>query len=659
MSKILHITLGILSALSVCGISSGEEPQQANGLWVPTATVANANGSKSHATQSLRALNSAESNLTRIERALPLQSNQADSQEIGANSIIQNGNVLLSERRWVEAKKYFEKALRIYPNSRVLRSQFAEARRRCEISVRYQDETFTSLTKSSSLEDQLAIFDEVFVDVDEYHVDRPRYSELFTLGVAGVAEALEEDAFYKQNGVPLDMKAHSISLFDALCRTAKNWEMETEDDVRRSVLWLAKQLRRRVGIQESAIVSEFLCSAICSLDAYSASLTPLQVDDVFSMIDGNFVGIGVELKTEAPTKIVRVIPFSPAEEGGLQVGDELIEIDGRSTLNLTGAEIGELLQGREGDIVSLRLRSQDGRVRSVAAKRRPIEVPSVENVHLLSVPGYVGYLKITCFQKTTSDELKRAIQTLSEEGARSIVVDLRQNPGGLLQEAIKVSDVFLSSGAIVKTQGRNGTHVFSATKRQACTLPIVLVVDSNSASAAEIFAGAMQENGRGVVVGTQSYGKGTVQAIVPLTKETEGAKPIAGLRLTTEKFYSPTGRAYGGVGVIPDIEVFASASVGETAQLQAAINQAYADNADSLSTSRSDQDASGNMNAVRRVSKPVNEVDADAFLQAAVQEANRQTESLELQKRIEKTPSRNGSFMRLEGRFRSSAVDFE
>ena len=187
----------------------------------------------------------------------------------------------------------------------------------------------------------------------------------------------------------------------------------------------------------------------------------------------------------------------------------------------------------------------------------------------------------------------------------------------------------------------------------------MLVVDSNSASAAEIFAGAMQENGRGVVVGTQSYGKGTVQAIVPLTKETEGAKPIAGLRLTTEKFYSPTGRAYGGVGVIPDIEVFACTSVSETTQLQATVNQAYADNADSLSSSRLDQDDPRNMNVVRRVNKPINEVDADVFLQAAVQEANRQTRLLEQQKRIEKSPSRNGSFLRLEERFRSSAADFE
>ena len=140
--------------------------------------------------------------------------------------------------------------------------------------------------------------------------------------------------------------------------------------------------------------------------------------------------------------------------------------------------------------------------------------------------------------------------------AQGLIIDLRQNPGGLLQEAINVSDVFLDSGTIVQTRGRNSSHTFVARKtKKECSLPLILIVDSGSASAAEIFAGAIQENGRGVIVGTPSYGKGTVQAIVQLTGKTQNAKPIAGLRLTTEEFYSPKGRAYGGVGVLPNVEV--------------------------------------------------------------------------------------------------------
>ncbi|MBP5620876.1 MAG: S41 family peptidase [Thermoguttaceae bacterium] len=532
---------------------------------------------------------------------------------------VQEGDRLLSEGRWLDAKKSFEKALRQSPDNPVLRSKFAEARRRYEIETRYQDGVFSSLTRESSLEDQLAVFDEVFLDIDIYHVDRPSYSDLFEFGVKGIAEALDEDLFYRRNNVPTELKEQAQELFDSLRDTAESWTLETEDDVRRSVLWMAKQLRRRVGISESAIISEFLCSAICSLDAYSGSLTPVQIEDVFSLIDGRFVGLGVELKTDQPTKIVRVIPNSPAQECGITVGDELVQIDGRSTEKLTGTEIGELLQGLEGENVALLLRSPNGRTRKVTATRRPIEAPSVEDVHILDVPGNIGYVKISGFQKTTSEELQAALATLEDENAQSVVVDLRQNPGGLLQEAVNVSDIFLDSGAIVQTRGRNGSHVFVAHKTKRCALPLIIIVDSGSASAAEIFAGAIQENGRGVVVGVPSYGKGTVQAIVQLTSETQGVKPIAGLRLTTEKFYSPKGRAYGGVGVLPDVEVQVAQ---ESELLREDSRQAYADQSTGITPGLAEEN--GSTTNRYKVARPINEVEADVFLLLAVQEANKQ-----------------------------------
>ncbi|MBR4833827.1 MAG: PDZ domain-containing protein, partial [Thermoguttaceae bacterium] len=476
------------------------------------------------------------------------------------------GNALLAAERWLDAKKRFEKALRSFPNDATLREQFATARRRHELDLRYQDATFVELTDGARLDDVLAVFDEATLNIDNYHVDRPTPATLFAFGLDGLDEAFAHRPFYEQNGLAFDKSERAAALLAKVRDASKRWRLETDADLKSAVVWLAERLREETGARETATISEFLCSAVCSLDAYSAHLTPVQVEDVFSMIDGRFVGIGVELKTDDPARVVRVVPNSPASESGVEAGDEIVAVDGQKTEGLTGTEIGALLQGEVGQRATLTLRSPiDGTLRRVVAIRRQIDVPSVEDVRLLDAPGSVGYFKVTCFQKTTATEMIAAIDELSRRQMTSLVVDLRQNPGGLLQEAIDVSDLFLDSGTIVRTRGRGGDCSYSATRTSVCSTPLVILIDENSASASEIFAGAMKENGRAVVVGTQSYGKGTVQAIVQLSCATRSTKPIAGLRLTTEKFYSPSGFAYGGVGVLPHVRVATSENLEESA----------------------------------------------------------------------------------------------
>ena len=562
MFKILQITASVLIAFLTFGTAFGNDSETTNSQWIPTATFnqprqsASNNQTKTREIpSSLRIFTSSPATNIRIERALPLRNQEAEDNTDEVAQILNKGDALMAQQNWYEAKKHYEKSLRRYPNNQVLHAKFAESRRRQEIDVRYQDRAFATLTSEASINDVLLVFDEVFLDIEKFHVDRPSYSTLFEFGIAGVAEALSENSFYIQNGISEESRQRALKTLDSIRKKTNGIQFSTQDEVRRVTLWIARQLKKYADVPETATLSEFLCSAISSLDAYSSSLTPTQVEDVFSLIDGRFIGLGIELKTDAPTVIVRVIPKSPAEEVGIVEGDEIVSIDETDVAELTGTEIGELLQGREGEKTSLVLRSIDSRLRKVVAVRRPIDVPSVEQVHVLDTRDGIGYVKISCFQKTTAKELQEAINQLSKSKIKSLIIDLRQNPGGLLQEAINVSDMFLDSGTIVQTQGRNGFHVFKAKERAIFELPLILLVDSNSASAAEIFAGAMQDNGRAVVVGSQSYGKGTVQAIVQLSGETTGKKPIAGLRLTTEKFYSPKGRAYAGVGVTPDVVV--------------------------------------------------------------------------------------------------------
>ncbi len=562
MFKILQITASVLIACLTFGIAFGSDSETTNSQWIPTATFSQPRqGGSDNQTKtreipsSLRVLTSSPTTNVRVEQALPLKELTLEENVDEVARILNKGNALMAQKNWYDAKKHYEKGLRRYPNNQVLQAKFAESRRRQEISVRYQDRAFASLTSEASVNDVLLVFDEVFLDIEKFHVDRPSYSTLFEFGIAGVTEALSENSFFLQNEISEESRQSALKALLAMRKKTDGIQFSTRDEVRRVTLWIARQLKKYAGIPETATLSEFLCSTVSSLDAYSSSLTPTQVEDVFSLIDGRFIGLGIELKSDAPTIIVRVIPGSPAEETGIVVGDEIVSIDGIDVAELTGTEIGELLQGREGEKASLILRSIDSQLRKVVATRRPIDVPSVENVHVLDPRNGIGYVRISCFQKTTASELQAAINQLSKSQIKGLIVDLRQNPGGLLQEAITVSDMFLNSGTIVQTQGRNGFHVFEAKEKTVFELPLALLVDSNSASAAEIFAGAMQDNGRAVVVGSQSYGKGTVQAIVQLSSETTGKKPIAGLRLTTEKFYSPKGRAYAGIGVTPDVIV--------------------------------------------------------------------------------------------------------
>jgi carboxyl-terminal processing protease len=201
--------------------------------------------------------------------------------------------------------------------------------------------------------------------------------------------------------------------------------------------------------------------------------------------------------------------------------------------------------------VSIGLVDPEGNPRDLRVQRRRVEVPCVENVHLVDVNERVGYMRLTNFQKTTTRDVERALWQLHQQGMRSLVIDVRGNPGGLLSAAVEVADRFLEAGRIVTTRGRNARENFDYMAHRANTwnVPLAVLIDRDSASASEIFAGAIADSGRGVIVGETSYGKGSVQGIFRL----QSAK--FGLCLTTAKFYSPSGRAISRTGVKPNVAV--------------------------------------------------------------------------------------------------------
>lgn len=289
---------------------------------------------------------------------------------------------------------------------------------------------------------------------------------------------------------------------------------------------------------------------LVSLDAHSAYLTPdlykeLQVDT-----RGSFGGLGIEITLRnGILTVVSPIEDTPAFRSGVRSGDQIIKIENEYTKDMTLLEAVKRMRGPKGTKIGLTIRREnEPEWIEMSLTREVIHIRSVKYRTLEK--GY-GYLRITQFQERTHNDAESAIEALQRDtgGLQGVVLDLRNNPGGLLTQAVKVSDLFLESGVVVYTEGRleNQRQKFFAHKQDGHgEFPMIVLVNGGSASASEIVAGALQDHRRALVLGTQTFGKGSVQTILPLDGD-------AAIRLTTARYYTPNGRSIQATGITPDI----------------------------------------------------------------------------------------------------------
>lgn len=290
---------------------------------------------------------------------------------------------------------------------------------------------------------------------------------------------------------------------------------------------------------------------LTSLDPHSAYLTPdlykeLQVDT-----RGSFGGLGIEITVKnGILTVVSPIEDTPAFRSGIKSGDQILKIDGEFTKDMSLIEAVKKMRGPRGTKIILTLRREGvSDLFDVSVTREIIEIQSVKSRSLEK--GY-GYIRVTQFQERTDDDLEKVLDAMVKESdghLEGLVLDLRNNPGGLLTQAVRVADLFLDSGLIVYTDGRleSQKQKYFAHKRKSHTdFPIVVIVNGGSASAAEIVAGALQDHRRALILGTQTFGKGSVQTILPLGDN-------SALRLTTARYYTPRGRSIQATGITPDI----------------------------------------------------------------------------------------------------------
>jgi carboxyl-terminal processing protease len=477
------------------------------------------------------------------------------SRTLEVDGLLRHGQELEIQRRWGEALAHYEDALRTFPEDMTLERRFELARLHYDLGRRYADRSFCETVSRLPPEKVLDLYFQVLLKIQAHYVELPAWRNLVDRGTVDLELALQEPVFLQRHLPERDLLA--VEQFRRELRAALAARaMATRADARDSVALAAGLAQARLGISPTAVVLEYLSGATNSLDPYSAYLTPDQLAEVYSQIEGNFVGLGVELKTQAAALlIVRVITGSPAQRAGIRAGDRIVAVNGRLTEEMNTDQAANQLQGIEGSLVTLTLTTPDGPPREVAIRRQRVEVPSVDQVQMLDPQAGIAYLRLACFQRTTRRDLENVLWKLHREGMRSLIADLRGNPGGLLVTAVEVANLFLDRGIIVSTHGRSPQEDFTYTAHEegVWRVPLTVLIDQDSASAAEIFAGAIRDHHRGAIVGVRSYGKGSVQGIFPLENSTSG------VRLTTAKFYSPSGRPYSRVGVEPDVLVHQAA----------------------------------------------------------------------------------------------------
>jgi carboxyl-terminal processing protease len=306
-------------------------------------------------------------------------------------------------------------------------------------------------------------------------------------------------------------------------------------------------------VSDKTLLENAIKGMLSNLDPHSAYLEPEAFLELQESTSGEFGGLGIEVGMEDGfVKVVSPIDDTPASKAGIQPGDLIVKIDGQPTKGLSMMEAVDKMRGKAGSKIELTLVRDGGRPFDLTLTRAVIKVRSVKSQMLED--GY-GYLRISQFQVNTGEEVGKALTKLRQENGnkklRGLVMDLRNNPGGVLQAAVEVTDHFLKSGLIVYTEGRlaNSELRFNADPADASEgVPLVVLINGGSASASEIVAGALQDHKRAVLMGTDSFGKGSVQTVLPLNND-------RALKLTTALYFTPNGRSIQAQGIVPDIEV--------------------------------------------------------------------------------------------------------
>ncbi len=310
-----------------------------------------------------------------------------------------------------------------------------------------------------------------------------------------------------------------------------------------------------VDVNDADLIENALNGMLQSLDPHSSYVTPEQFKELQVTTSGEYGGLGMEVTMEDGfVKVIAPIDETPAKRAGIKAGDYLTEIDGKSILGLTLTEAVKKMRGKPGEDITVTVVRENEDPKEITITREVIK----RIVAKYEIKEGIGYIRLAQFNDKAEEGVVKAVKALQKDFGGKIpglILDLRGNPGGLLDQSVKVSSVFLDGGEVVSTRGRiaSDTQRYNGNSGElAKDVPLIVLIDGASASASEIVAGALQDRGRALVVGMTSFGKGSVQSIIPLRGGRDG-----GLRMTTQRYYTPAGRSIQGTGIDPDIAISA------------------------------------------------------------------------------------------------------
>jgi carboxyl-terminal processing protease len=292
---------------------------------------------------------------------------------------------------------------------------------------------------------------------------------------------------------------------------------------------------------------------LSELDPHSAYMTAEMLLELKNETKGQFSGIGIDITVrDHMITVIAPIADTPADRAGIKAGDKIIKIDGKFIKEMATLDAVNMMRGAPGTMITLAIIREPGNQQMQFTLTR--EIVNIDSIKQRNYPGGLGYIRIAEFQERTSKDLQTALAELNKKNGgqlKGLVLDLRNNPGGLLDQAVKVADLFLDAGDIVSTKGRSAddNRIYRAHKPSAApehNYPVVILINGGSASAAEIVAGALQDNSRAIILGTKTFGKGSVQSVIPLNDN-------SALRLTTARYYTPNGTSIQARGITPDI----------------------------------------------------------------------------------------------------------
>jgi carboxyl-terminal processing protease len=475
--------------------------------------------------------------------------------------------------QWLKAAGFYEQLLARNKRSAEFRQHYQNCLRRAQQLRRQQDVSYRHQVESLSLDNALKVYAEVVTKLQQAYVDKDKatFSLMFREGIRELENGLSDPSFCRMHLAHVD--ADAIRAFqEQVLVPLRAVEISRREEIQTTVRSLAVAAKTELGLHPSLLVVELASGACAGLDEYTHYLTPGQLIQSDALSRGELVGVGIELAPDEQRPVVEcVLPASPAEAVGIRAGDRLLRIDDRTELTTENAT--DLLKGELDSAVELEVTGAGQKPRIVKLKRQVLSLPSVSEPRFIDEHLGIGYVQITGFQESTAQEVDTALAKLEATGMRALVLDLRGNMGGLFDVAVQVAERFLSSGIVAFTRGQSDESnvTYRARPMSTLTVPLVVLIDSDTASSAEMLAGALKDNHRGTLVGQPTFGKGSIQKVRKLQ-----SVPAA-IRMTVAKFYSPQGHPYADVGVLPDIAVerpIAVRDLDRDPQVQSALDAA-------------------------------------------------------------------------------------